>query len=197
VRSAETCKKLKLEDLEYNCKDLESQTNIVNIASELSIFAIEGETLNLTLDKADFSETVTFDLEREEEGYLQPYQLHKGHINGYLNTKSNGIKKFRTLVYKYADTEEQKLVIHMDDPTIKPLKRHKDSLQKLNCGLDEIEWDWLSFISQTNDIKSARNQQCIYDYFKQANDKQAWELFQAVLGGTDSILDYLETNVEP
>jgi len=25
----------------------------------------------------------------------------------------------------------------------------------------------------------------------------AWELFQAVLGGTDSILDYLQTNVEP
>jgi hypothetical protein len=77
------------------------------------------------------------------------------------------------------------------------LKRHKDSLQKLKCGLDEIEWGWLSFISETNDIKSARNQQCIYDYFKEANDKQAWELFQAVLGGTDSILDYLQTNVEP
>jgi hypothetical protein len=83
----------------------------------------------------------------------------------------------------------------MDDPTIKPLKRHKDSLQKLNCGLDEIEWDWLSFISQTNDINSASYQQCIYDYFKEANDSEAWELFQAVLGGTDSILDYLETNV--
>ena len=60
-----------------------------------------------------------------------------------------------------------------------------------------MEWGWLSFISKTNDSKSARNQQCIYDYFKQANDKQAWELFQAVLGSTDSILDYLETNVEP
>ena len=57
------------------------------------------------------------------------------------------------------------------------------------------EWGWLSFISQTNDVKSARNQQCIYDYFKEANDSEAWELFQAVLGGTDSILDYLETNV--
>ena len=124
-----------------------------------------------------------------------PFQLHKGHINGYLNTKSNGIKKFRTLVYKYADTEEQKLVIHVDNPTIKPLKRHKDSLQKLKCGFFEIEWGWLSFISQTNNSKSARNQQCIYDYFKEANDSEAWELFQAVLGSTDSILDYLETNV--
>ena len=76
-----------------------------------------------------------------------------------------------------------------------PLKRHKDSLEK-KCGSKVMEWGWLSFISKTNDIKSARNQQCIYDYFKEANDKQAWELFQAVLGGTDSILDYLETNVE-
>ena len=59
------------------------------------------------------------------------------------------------------------------------------------------EWGWLSFISETNDIKNAMNQQCHYDYFKEANDKQAWELFQAVLGGTDSILDYLQTNVEP
>ena len=170
----------------------------IKAASELSIFKLDGETFNLTLDKVDFIETGSFKLERSEK-YLQPYQLHKGFINGNLKTRGDSNKKFdfRTLVYKYADTEEQKLVIHVDDPTIKPLKRHKDSLQKLKCGLDEIEWGWLSFISQTNDSKSARNQQCIYDYFKQANDKQAWELFQAVLGGTDSILDYLETNVEP
>ena len=195
VRSAKTCQKLKLEDLEYNCKDLESQTLIGNAASELSIFEVDGQTFNLALDKGDFSETGSFRLERSEE-YLQPFQLHKGHINGYLNTKSISNKKFRTLVYKYADTEEQKLVIHVDDPTIKPLKRYKDSLEK-KCGSKVMEWGWLSFISKTNDSKSARNQQCIYDYFKQANDKQAWELFQAVLGGTDSILDYLETNVEP
>ena len=87
-------------------------------------------------------------------------------------------------------------MIHVDDPTIKSLKRHKDSLQKLKCGFDEIEWGWLSFISQTNNSKSARNQQCIYDYFKEANDREAWELFQAVLGSTDSILDYLQKNVE-
>ena len=195
VRSAKTCKNLKLDDLKYNCKDLESQTLIGNTASELSIFAIEGETLNLTLDKVDFSETGSFDLERSAE-YLRDYQLHKAVIQGSLKTKSNSTKKFKTLVYKHAGTQEQKLVIHVDYPTIKPLKRHKDSLEK-KCGSKVMEWGWLSFISETNDIKSARNQQCIYDYFKEANDSEAWELFQAVLGGTDSILDYLETNVEP
>jgi hypothetical protein len=166
----------------------------IKVASEQSIFEVDGQTLSIALDKVEFIETGSFKLERSAE-YLQPYQLHKGHINGYLNTKSNGTKQFRTLVYKYADTEEQKLVIHVDDPKIKPLKRHKDNLEK-KCGSKVMEWGWLSFISQTNDSKSARNQQCIYDYFKEANDKQAWELFQAVLGGTASILNYLEENVE-
>ena len=87
------------------------------------------------------------------------------------------------------------LVIHTDSPTIKPLTRHKNSLEQ-KCGSKVMEWGWLSFISKTNDIKSARNQQCIYDYFKEANDREALELFQAVLGGTDSILDYLQTSPE-
>ena len=195
VRSAKTCKNLKLDDLKYNCKDLESQTLIGNTASELSIFAIEGETLNLTLDKVDFINPRTIELERSAE-YLQPYQLHKAVIKGSLKTKSNGTKQFKTLVYKYAGTQEQKLVIHVDYPTIKPLKRHKDSLEK-KCGSKVMEWGWLSFISKTNNSQSASDQQCIYDYFKETNDKQALELFQAVLGGTDSILDYLQTNVEP
>ncbi len=163
-------------------------------ASELSIFDFDSETFSLNLDKVDFIETGSFKLERDKK-YLQPYQLHKAKINGNLKTKSNSTHKFRNLVYKYDDTEEQKLVIHVDDRTIKPLKQHKDSLQK-KCGSKVMEWGWLSFISKTNDIKSAKNQQCVYDYFKEANDDSAFELFQAILGGTDSILDYLQTNVE-
>ena len=83
----------------------------------------------------------------------------------------------------------------MDDLSVEPLKRHSDSLQK-QCGSKVMEWGWLSFISKTNDIKAARKQQCVYDYYAAANDKPAWELFQTILGGTDSILDYLQTNVE-
>ncbi|MDC3316172.1 alginate lyase family protein [Candidatus Thioglobus sp.] len=171
------------------------QVELEKSSSKLSIFEVDGQTFSLSIDKADLTIPRTIRLDRDER-YLQPYQLHKAVISGRLKTKSNGSKRFETLVYKYDTTQERKLVIHVDDPTIKPLKRHKDSLQKLKCGLDEIEWGWLSFISQTNNIKSARNQQCIYDYFKEANDRESWELFKAVLGGTDSILDYLETNVE-
>ena len=164
-------------------------------ASKLSIFEFDGETFNLALDKVEFIETSSFKLERSAE-YLWPWQLHKGFINGKLKTKSNGSKWFNNiLVYKHDSTQEQKLVINVDTPRAKPLARHKDSLEK-KCGPKSMEWGWLTFISQTNDIKSAKNQQCHYDYFKEANDKPAWELFQTVLGGTDSILGYLQTNVE-
>ena len=172
-------------------KEPESKTKV---ASELSIFEFEGDTFNLALDKVEFIETGSFELERSAE-YLRDYQLHKGFINGKLKAKSNGSKWFNNiLVYKHDSTQEQKLVINVDTPRAKPLARHKDSLEQ-KCGSKVMEWGWLSFISQTNDIKSAKNQQCIYDYFKEANDKEAFELFQAVLGGTDSILDYLQ-NIE-
>jgi hypothetical protein len=79
---------------------------------------------------------------------------------------------------------------------MEPFTLHRDSLQ-IKCRSELMnQWGWLSFISKTSDTKNARNQQCHYDYFKGANDSEAWELFQAVLGGTDSILDYLEANVE-
>jgi len=173
---------------------IKEEAKEIETASELSIFKINDKTFNLTLDKVDFIETWPFKLERSEE-YLKPYQLHKAVIQGSLNTRSNSNKMFDfiTLVYKYAGNQE--LVIHVDDRTVEPLKRHSDSLQK-KCGPKVMEWGWLSFISQTTDVKIAKSQQCIYDYFKEANDKESFDLFQAVLGGTDSILDYLQTNVE-
>jgi hypothetical protein len=170
---------------------------LTKLEAELSIFGIEDETFNLKLDKVDFIEIEPFILEREKE-YLHPYQLHKAVIHGDLKTKNGSNKKFDffTLVFKQADIQEQRLVIHIGDRAVKPFKRHSDSLQK-KCGSKLMnQWDWLSFISETNDINNARNQQCHYDYFKEANDEEAWELLQAVLSGTDSILDYLQTNVE-
>ena len=162
------------------------------LISELSIFEIDGETFNLALDKGDFIETGPFELERSAE-YLKPWQLHKAAVQGSLRMKNSKKINFNSLVFKQADTKEKKLVINVGEMSI---ERHSDSLQK-KCGPKVMEWGWLSFISQTNDIKSAKNQQCIYDYFKEANDKESFDLFQAVLGGTDSILDYLQTNVEP
>ena len=67
----------------------------------------------------------------------------------------------------------------MVDPKMEPLKRHRDSLQK-KCGLGEepddvkllSKWGWLSLITKTNNKEKAQNQQCHYDYFKEANDKE-------------------------
>jgi hypothetical protein len=160
------------------------------LKGELSIFKIDGETFNLALAKGDFIETGPFELERSAE-YLQPFQLHKAFVQGSLRLNSNKKINFKTLVFKHADTKERKLVIHVGEMS---LERHSDFLQK-KCGPKVMEWGWLSFISQTNDIESARSQQCIHDYFKEANDKESFELFKAVLSGTDSILDYLKAEV--
>ena len=94
--------------------------------------------------------------------------------------------------------EGQILKVYTGDSKMKPLNRHMGGLM-MKCGLGLItgkKKDWLSFVSsESNDIKKARNQNCHYDYFQKSNDKQALDLFKDVLSGTDSILDYLETNV--
>ena len=54
----------------------------------------------------------------------------------------------------------------------------------------------MSFISVTKNEKMAKNQQCHYDYFKETDDMEALELFESVLGGTNSILKYLKENVK-
>ncbi|MDC3269950.1 hypothetical protein OAU87_01815 [Alphaproteobacteria bacterium] len=179
----------------------------IEAASELDIFELEGETFNLKIDEIDYFILGPngYVLERDKK-YLHPWQLHKAVINSNL-IKNKGKNRltyaFNTLVFKQGDTSDQILVIHLDDPTLEPLKRHSDSLQK-KCGLGEdaddvkllSKWGWLSLITKTNNKEKAQNQQCHYDYFKESDDQQAWELFQAVLGGANFILEFLETNVE-
>ena len=177
------------------------------IVKEIPIFESEGETFNLKIDEIDYFILGPngYALERDKKN-LHPWQLHKAFIDSNL-IKNKGQSRltygFNTLVYKQGDTSDQILVIHLDDPTLEPLRRHSDSLQK-KCGLGEdaddvkllSKWGWLSLINKTNNKEKAQNQQCHYDYFKESDDKQAWELFQAVLGGTNHILEFLETNVE-
>ena len=99
---------------------------------------------------------------------------------------------FDDVEYKLAG---QILKINIGDPKMKPLMRHMGALL-MKCGSGLItgkKKGWLSFISSdSDDIKKARNLNCHYNYFQKSNDKQALELFKAVLSGTDSILDYLQ-----
>ena len=73
--------------------------------------------------------------------------------------------------------------------------RHMGGLM-MKCGFGLITGEkkgWLSFVSSNSDnIRNSNNQQCHYDYYKSSNDNEAFELFKAVLSGTDSVLDYLQ-----
>ena len=164
-------------------------------ASDLSIYEFDGMNFNLSVKKIDFIETFPFILERDEK-YLQPYQLHKSMIKGKLVSADSQNSRFETLVFKYANDVEQKLVINIDNPSLRPFMSHTIPLPK-KCGSDVMEWGWLSFISKTNDQRSAKKQQCIFDYFEDSKDENVKELFVNILGATSSILSYLEKNVEP
>ena len=164
-------------------------------ASDLSIYEFDGMNFNLSVKKIDFIETFPFILERDEK-YLQPYQLHKSMIKGKLVSADSQNSRFETLVFKYANDVEQKLVINIDNPSLHPFMSHTIPLPK-KCGSDVMEWGWLSFISKTNDQRSAKKQQCIFDYFEDSKDENVKELFVNILGATSSILSYLEKNVEP
>ena len=164
-------------------------------ASDLSIYEFDGMNFNLSVKKIDFIETFPFILERDEK-YLQPYQLHKSMIKGKLVSADSQNSRFETLVFKYANDVEQKLVINIDNPSLRPFMSHTSPLPK-KCGSDVMEWGWLSFISKTNDQRSAKKQQCIFDYFEDSKDENVKELFVNILGATSSILSYLEKNVEP
>jgi len=174
---------------------LKQKAKQIEKVSKLAIFNFKDGSFSLTLDQVDFIESELPQKQNMNNGF----ELHKASINGQLQLSSNAQVGFRTLVYQKLMFQENRLSINvseMTDPEMNPFKRHRKPLQK-KCGVGLMdEWDWLSFITKTSDIKTAKNQQCHYDYFKEANDKPAWELFQTVLGGTDSILGYLQTNVE-
>ena len=79
-----------------------------------------------------------------------------------------------------------------------PLFRHRENIQK-KCGalfmeLNFIEGGWMNFVSETNKVNFAKNQQCIHNYFSVSNDAESLEFFEAILAGTNSILKYLEDN---
>ena len=163
---------------------------------EIPIFDFTDQIYSLNLSEFTFNEIKSYELETNKK-FLHPWQLHKGFPYGDLvNKKQNKTFKFRTLVFKQTGTM-QRLVINISDDAdseIEPFKSHRTSLQE-KCGSELMdEWGWFSFIAETRDIEKAKQQQCHYDYFKNSNDMEAWELYQAVLSGAKSILKYIEKN---
>jgi len=192
LRLKKNSEKIKLKKVQEQVKQ---KAKRIEDASKLAIFNFKDGAFSLTLDQVDFIEKEP----PQKQNMNNNFELYKASVNGELKLISNTQVGFRTLVYQKMMFQEKRLSINVDEltePQMNPFKRHREPLQK-DCGMGLMnEWYWLSFITKTSDIKIAKNQQCHYDYFKEANDKEAWELFQAVLGGTNSILDYLQTNVE-
>ena len=165
------------------------------LLAEIPIYDMNDEALILNLDQAEFFEISPPNQKNKNIGR----ETHKAEIYGELRLENFHIPKFRPLAFKFDALNESRLSINVGElnaPEFRPFTRHQASLQK-ECGLGLMnEYDWMSFVSETTNMKSAKNQQCHYDYFKDANDEEAWKLFQAVLGGTDSTLNYLEESVE-
>ena len=51
----------------------------------------------------------------------------------------------------------------------------------------------MNFVSETNKVNFAKNQQCIHNYFSVSNDTDL-RIVETILAGTNSILKYLEDN---
>ena len=163
-----------------------------------TIFNYENGTFKLKSNNVNFSSnTNPIKPKRQKED-----QLYKSIIKGNLiNEVDKKVKLEEALVYKRKlDTDDQILVINIgEEPgedAIIPFFRHSENIQN-KCGSRLLnQWGWMSFISVTKNEKIAKNQQCHYDYFKEVDDVKALELFESVLGGTSSILNYLQANVK-
>ncbi len=163
-----------------------------------TIFNYENGIFKLKSNNVNFSSnTNPIKPKRQKED-----QLYKSIIKGNLiNEVDKKVKLEEALVYKRKlDTDDQILVINIgEEPgedAIIPFFRHSENIQS-KCGSRLLnQWGWMSFISMTKNEKIAKNQQCHYDYFKETDDVEAIELFESVLGGTDSILNYLQANVK-
>ena len=192
----------KLRTLESNEKKI-AKAKITEPISEplennFTIFNYENGTFKLKSNNVNFiSNTSPIKPKRQKED-----QLYKSIIKGNLiNQVNKKVKLEEALVYKRKiDTDDQILVINIgEEPgedAITPLFRHRENIQK-KCGTRFLnQWGWMSFISETKNEKFAKNQQCHHDYFKTVDDVEALELFESVLGGTNSILKYLQVNVK-
>ncbi len=189
-----------LKNPEKQIAKLELNESILDSKEEnFSIFNFENGTFKLKLNNVNFtSNSKPIKPKRQKED-----QLYKSFINGNLtNTENKKIILDEALVYKRKfETDDQMLVIYIGNESgkgedgIMPLFRHSENIQS-KCGTRLLnQWGWMSFIIETKNEKFANNQQCIHDYFAEIDDVESYEVFEAVLSGSNSILSYLKTNV--
>ena len=162
-----------------------------------SIFNFEKGTFKLKSNDVNFTSNKNpIKPNRQKED-----QLYKSIIKGNLtNAENKKIMLNEALVYKRKlKTDDQMLVVYIgEEPgkdAIMPFFRHRENIQS-KCGTRLLnQWGWMTFISETDNEKLVNDQQCIHDYFSEIDDGESFELFEAMLSGSNSILNYLKTNV--
>ena len=186
------------EDNEKKIAKLEINEPITEPKEEnFSIFNFENGTFKLKSNDVNFtSNTNPIKPMRQKED-----QLYKSIIKGNLtNSENKKIILDEALVYKRKfETDDQMLVVYIgEEPgkdAIMPFFRHRENIQS-KCGTRLLnQWGWMTFISETDNEKLVNDQQCIHDYFSEIDDVESFELFEAMLSGSNSILNYLKTNV--
>jgi hypothetical protein len=169
------------------------------LQENFTIFNIDNGIFKLKSSNVNFSSN-TNPIKPKKQ---MEHQLYKAFIKGYLTTEDK--KKIRfdeALVYQDKLTDETKdqiLVIFIgEEPSkynIMPLFRHRENIRK-KCSTKLMEGGWMSFISETNTVNLAENQQCIHNYFSETDDAESLELFESILAGTNSTLKYLQENIK-
>ena len=115
-------------------------------------------------------------------------------INGkikFLNTNEIRIKANISL----ADIENTNAILMYVGPnshkSIFLLDKHMKNILDL-CGPPEKFGDeYLMFIVETNDLSRIKQQDCVYDYFKNSNDSDAFSLYRGLTHSTKVLSEYI------
>ena len=115
-------------------------------------------------------------------------------INGkikFLNTNEIRIKSNISLV----DIENTNAILMYVGPnshkSIFLLDKHMKNILDL-CGPPEKFGDeYLMFIVETNDLSRIKQQDCVYHYFKNSNDSDAFSLYRGLTHSTKVLSEYI------
>ena len=115
-------------------------------------------------------------------------------INGkikFLNTNEIRIKSNISLV----DIENTNAILMYvgsnSHKSILPLDKHMKNIYDL-CGPPEKFGDeYLMFIVETNDLSRIKQQDCVYHYFKNSNDSDAFSLYRGLTHSTKVLSEYI------
>ena len=115
-------------------------------------------------------------------------------INGkikFLNTNEIRIKSNISLV----DIENTNAILMYVGPnshkSILPLDKHMKNIVDLCSSPEKFGDDSLMFIVETDDLSLIKQQDCVYNYFKNSNDLNAFSLYRGLTHSTKVLSEYI------